>query len=112
MHSHFYLSDLILELKGQEMYNEMPSTQETCAEPGDDCNSEEGKCKEHLPDMKAPASSRARSGEPTMKDLGKLKKAKALSRSRSKKVKVMATILSQSTLWHDLPIVRETGILG
>ena len=91
-----------MESKGQEMHREMPSVRETYPEPSDDRDSEECKCEEDLPespfgDKNAPISS----GEPKMKELGEVKK-----------MKVLATILSQSTLWHELPIVRESGLLG
>ena len=92
----FHALEWILQLKWQDLCNELPSIEETSAELNHDCGSEE---------VNLPV-------DPKMRDLGELKKVKALTRSNSKEVKALATILSQSTLWHDLPVVRESGILG
>ena len=85
-----------MEFKGQEMHKEMPSVRETYPESSDDRDSEDMP-ESPFGDKNAPISS----GEPKMKELGEVKK-----------MKVLATILSQSTLWHELPIVRESGLLG
>ena len=83
------------QLSGQEMWHlDRPSTLEHHGEPGDSCKSEQHLPEHPLRDKNIPA--------PSSKP----------SRKNSIKVKVLTTILSQSGLWHNLPMVRESGILG
>ena len=99
---HFQLDDLCsnssLELSRQGIPIDRPTIQEPQSVSGDRWNSNL-ECEQHKPkhlqrDKNIPASS------------------SMPSRKNSIKVKYLTTVLSQSRLWHNLPMVRESGIVG
>ena len=94
-------SSSFFETEPLYQFYDMPSIHET---PEDDSEFGEGKIEDCLTQENA--------NETDETDSGEGKKKRALSRSGSKKMQVLTNIFSQNTTWHEMPIVRESGILG